>query len=183
MHITIFSSDVQLMPVFPENAPDILIYARDEAVRRMSTFFPPIFNLTDVKSDALENILKNNKNTYCLFRIESKEKIHPSPYIGLYDIDRNQGRGFIIYLCTDTDLRQKRLYEPLKLLCDRAFSEWRIDRLYVLVESNDKASITMLKGFGFMESILAEGYSQWKGEPIDVRILSCNKNNFRTFNP
>jgi len=182
MHTIISSPDIQLVPVFPENVSDILLYGHDEIVRRISTFFSPTFNLADVNSDVLKNRLKNSEDTCCFFRIESKEKTHPSPYIGLYDIDRNQGRGYIVYLCTNTDLKQKRLYEPLKLLCGRAFGEWRIDRLYMIIESNDKASITMLKGFGFKESIVIEGYSQWKDEPIDVQVFSCNKNNFRTFN-
>jgi len=182
MHSIISSPDIQLVPCFSENAPDILLYSQDEFVRRISTFFPPVFNLTDVSSAILKNRLQNSEDTCCLFRIESKEKTYPSPYIGLYDIDRNQGRGFIIYLCTDADLKQKRLYEPLKLLCGRAFGEWRIDRLYMIIESNDNGSITMLKGFGFKESIVIEGYSRWKDETIDVRVFSCNKNNFRAFN-
>ena len=182
MHYILSSANICLIPVLPENAREIIKYAHNENVRRISTLFTPELNLTEPRVDVLEQMLKDNKDTCIMYRHEIANKSGEGPYIGLYNIDRNQGRGYILYLGTETDLEQKKLYEPLKLLCSRAFEEWRLDRLYMVVQTADKATLTMLKGFGFKESILLEGYSIWKGDTIDAIMLVCNKKNYRSFN-
>jgi RimJ/RimL family protein N-acetyltransferase len=182
MQYDISSKTTRLIPVLAENVPDLILLAHDESVRRLSTLFPPMLNLTESRTDDLVNKLRVNEDNCSLFKIELQDKTGADSIVGLYDIDRNQGRGYIVYLCSGQDLKQKKLYEPLKLICGRAFSEWRLDRLYIIVEATDRATATMLKGFGFKESVVMEGYSRWNDELFDVQLFVCSKNNFRSFN-
>jgi ribosomal-protein-alanine N-acetyltransferase len=100
--------------------------------------------------------------------------------IGLTDIDMIQQRALLYLIMNDDDRKAKRSYGPIKTLLTRAFTEWNMRKITAYVFAEENATITMLKGFGFVIEGTMKEYVWWKNESFDVTIMGVLKNGFHT---
>ncbi|MBN1423912.1 GNAT family N-acetyltransferase [Candidatus Fermentibacteria bacterium] len=149
-----------------------------EDLTRASLLYPIDFNLTfsadGLRRMALEPVAGQTSRLYL---IRDKEGAVYG-ITGITDIDWVQRRGLLLLLMGESALREKRSYEPLKLLLIRALREWDFRRVVIPVFLAETQTVTVLKGFGFQQEGVLRKHVFFKGESFDVGVFGILKSEF-----
>ena len=97
---------------------------------------------------------------------------------GLFSIDWIQKRAEVILIMDRENRKQKKAYEPLKLILRKAIEEWNIGRFYIRIYADDDVSFTVLKSFGFTREGELKEYGRIQREWFDVFILGLKAGEF-----
>jgi len=173
---TLEGSQAKLEPLGADNWALCSGFLETEDVTRHSLLYPIGFNLT-FGADELRRVVGEPVagQTSRLYLIRDKEgAVHG--IIGITDIDWVQRRGLLLLLMGESALREKRSYEPLKLLLIRALREWDFRRIVIPVFLAESQTVTVLKGFGFQQEGILRKHVFFKGESFDVGVFGILKN-------
>ncbi len=153
--------------------------AAREDLTRASLMYPMDFNLSfsseGIRRIALQPETGQRDRLYMARETEGAV----FGLIGITDTDWVQRRGALVLLMGETALREKRSYEPLKLLILKAFQEWDLRRLTAMAFTTDAATVAVLKGFGFQQEGVLRSHVVFRAEALDVGVFGVLKAEFR----
>ena len=176
------SNNIILNPLFEDDAfHQLKVLCNNQEFIQNSRVFTNELNLSDSnfmieKLRLVEGYWFHNR----LFSIVDKKTNKPTGIAGLKNIDWIEHRAEIVLIMDNDSIKSKLSYEPIKVMCKKAFQEWNLRRLWIRIFSKDSYTKTVLKGFGFSIEGRMREEIYMDGEYIDLEILGILKNEFHT---